>query len=73
MERKIKGIALMIFGIFLFLISICVTYFFEQSYAFITGLFISFCFEAIGFHFVFSEQNNDTDKAVDNFVKGEDE
>lgn len=73
MERKFKGIALMIFGIFLFLISICVTCFFEQFYAFITGLFISFCFEMIGLHFVFSEQNNDTDKAVDNFVKGEDE
>ncbi len=73
MERRIKGIALMLLGIFLFIISISLTYFFEQFYAFIAGLFVSFCFEMVGLYFVFSEQNNDTDKAIDNLVKGKEE
>ena len=73
MERKFKGIALMLVGIYLFIISVVATWIFVQFYVFVAGLFVSFCFEMIGLHFVFSEQNNDTDKAVDNFVKGEDE
>ncbi len=73
MERKFKGIALMLLGIFLFLIIICITYFTANSYIFIAGLFVSFCIEAVGLHFVFSQDNNDTDKAVKNYFDGKEE
>ncbi len=71
MERKIKGIALMLVGIFMLIIVCCFLILEMQFELFIAGLVASAIFLAIGLYLVFS--NKDVDSAIKNYIDGKDE
>ncbi len=71
MERKIKGIALMLVGIFIIIIACCFLTLQMQFELFIAGLVASVIFLAIGLYFVFS--NKEVDGAIKNYIDGKDE
>ena len=78
MERKFKGIAIMLLGIF-----ICVLCFMGMPYFLmgkalyfivaVTMSTISVVLESVGMYFVFSVKNNDTEKAIKSYINGQQE
>lgn len=73
MERKFKGIALMILGVNLFVVGILMFVFSLPFIAFLIGILASAILQLIGLYLVFSNEHNETEKIIQDFIDGKDE
>lgn len=73
MERKIKGIALMIFGLFLCALGVFLFLFTLRIIALVVGVIVAATMQLIGLYLVFVNKNKETDKIIQDFINGNEE
>ena len=73
MERKIKGISIMIFGLFLCVAGVFLFLMSLRFIAVIFGAVIAAIMQLIGIYLVFTNKNNQTEKVMQDFISGKEE